>query len=149
MAKEPRAKTSKPKEGQHDDLIEGVRALGMTSANATQVAEAGGDRSPSIIRPPDKALIAWRLRDLIGITNQTEIANEMIRKGHPATQGQVSRWLTHVEKYLSGGNVLPDISVEGLKQKPQAIDPPVIEMGPRQDGRTPRQRQRRSEDSDD
>jgi hypothetical protein len=40
VAKEPRVKTSKLKEGQHADLIEGVRALGMPSINATQVDAA-------------------------------------------------------------------------------------------------------------
>lgn len=40
VAKKPRVKTNKPKESQHDDLIEDVRALGMTSANATQVDAA-------------------------------------------------------------------------------------------------------------
>ena len=118
-------------------------------AAGKNAAEAGGDRSPSIIRPPNNAFIAWRLRDLMNITNQTEIAEKMTEQGHPASQGQVSRWLTQVKEYLKAGNVLPDIPAEGLKQKPEAIDPSVIEMGARQDGQTPRQRQRRSEDSDD
>ncbi len=98
-------------------------------------------------RPPENALTAWRLRDLQGINDQTNLAKEMIKLGVPATQGQVSRWLKQVEEYLKAGNILPDL--KPMRHKPDSVDPAVIEMGQRQDNRTPRQRSRRDPDSDE
>lgn len=100
-----------------------------------------------IKRPPERAFQAWRLRDLQGINSQTEIANKMTEMGVKASQGQVSRWLDQVEEYLKAGGIFP--TLDPLTHKPDSVDPSVIEMGQRQDGRTPRQRNRRSDDSDD
>lgn len=96
-------------------------------------------------KPLNKAFQAWSIRAILGITNQKEIAEEMTRRGVPATQGQVSKWLGQVEKYLAAGGILPDYGSGG---KPESVDPAVLEMGARQDGLTPRQRQRRDPDAD-
>jgi hypothetical protein len=98
-----------------------------------------------IKRPPENALKAWRLRELLGITNQTEIAQKLSEEGISATQGQVSRWLKLAEEYLEAGNVLP--LNQPMTKKPQSLDPSIIEMGKRRDNRTPRQRGRRDADS--
>jgi hypothetical protein len=59
-------------------------------------------------------------------------------------QGQVSRWVDQVAKWIESGNVLPDLT--GIKTKPASIDPLVIETGERLDRRTKRQRSRQSDD---
>ncbi|MBH07001.1 MAG: hypothetical protein CMJ20_11845 [Phycisphaeraceae bacterium] len=97
-----------------------------------------------IERPSDRALKAWRLRDLAGISNQSSIAKRLTEEGEPATQGQVSRWLRDVEKYLKDGNVLPELPK--LEGRPAYIDPNVITMGKRRDGLTKRQRPKRTAD---
>lgn len=103
--------------------------------------------SPKAIkRPPERAFKAWRLRDLTGITNQTAIAEKMTELGDPCNQGQVSRWLGEVKAYLKAGGVLPEIPAA---KRETAIDPAVIEMGARQDGRSPHQREKKSADSED
>jgi hypothetical protein len=70
----------------------------------------------------------------------------MITMGTPATQGQVSKWLRQVDEYQSAGGVVP--KVEELNTKPQSVDPAILDMGARQDARTPRQRLRRDPDAD-
>lgn len=106
----------------------------------------GDGNPPAIKRPAEKAFQAWRLRDLLGISDQTELAKRMIENGVPATQRQVSKWLSQVEQYLAAGNVLPPLPTPD--KAPQSIDPDVIVMGARQDGRTPRQRAKRDPDAD-
>jgi len=98
-------------------------------------------------RPPNKAFQAWQLRELLGISNQQEIANKMTEQGVPATQGQVSRWLAAVEEWRTAGGVMPELG--SLNGKPQSVDPDVLDMGARQDGLTPRQRPRRDSDADE
>ena len=109
--------------------------------------EEPGQQGGSIKRPPEKAMMAWRLRDLQGINNQTELAKKLTEMGYPATQGQVSRWLEEVKRYLAEGGVLPRI--EPLKSKPSSMDPALLNLGSRRDGRTQRQRSRRADDSRD
>lgn len=147
---------------QTDDLLKpAVRALrdaleGADNATTAKLADDTNKARPdekhaetakpttptrtSARRPPEIALIAWRLRDLSGITNQTQIAAKMTKEGISATQGQVSRWLKQVDDYMKAGNVLPTIPPPTFQ--PQSIDPEIIDMGERQDGRTPRQRDR-------
>lgn len=106
---------------------------------------AAGKSSTPPREPSKKALQAWSVRVLLGITDQTEIAEEMTRRGTVATQGQVSKWLGQVERYLAAGGMLPDY---GNGKKPESIDPAILEIGARQDHLTPRQRQRRDPDAD-
>ena len=112
-----------------------------------QEDESGSPKSAKIKLPSEKAMKAWRLRALQGINDQTELAIAMTKEGVPATQGQVSKWLKEAEEYLEAGGVFPKL--ESLNQKPDTVDPKVIDMGARQDGLTPRQRQRRRPDSDE
>ena len=98
-------------------------------------------------RPSDDAFKAWRLRDLTGLRTQQEIADEISEQlGRTVSQGEVSRWLSQVEKYLKAGNIFPDLPA--LIGEPQSIDPALIEMGGRQEQRTRRQRGRRDPDTD-
>ncbi len=97
-------------------------------------------------RPVENAFKAYWVRELLNISNQTEIAQKMTEGGVPASQGQVSKWLRQVEEYQKAGGIVPD--VEKLNAKPQAMDPGFLDMGPRLDGRTPRQRSRRDPDAD-
>lgn len=103
-----------------------------------------------IKRPSEKAFFAWRIRELLGITKQKDIAEEMTKLGLKASQGEVSRFLSQVKEYLRAGNHLPAIdlpSMNALSKKPQTIDPAEIDKGPRRDGRTQRQRDKYDPDS--
>jgi len=97
-------------------------------------------------RPVKRAFQAYWVGRVLGTSNQTEIAAEMVRRGSRATQGQVQRWLKAVEEWRAAGGILP--TVEELSAQPQAVDPAILDMGARQDGRTPRQRPRRDPDAD-
>ncbi len=110
-----------------------------TSANDIKQAE-----KPKIKLPSENAMKAWRLHDLLGISNQTELAKKMTQNGVPTNQGQVSKWLKQVKDYMEAGGVLPELP---MMDKPTAIDPSKIDMGKRQDGRTPHQRERWDADS--
>lgn len=96
-------------------------------------------------RPPKKAFQAWYTRDVLGISNQTEIAKKMTEMGIRATQGQVSKWVTAVDQYRQAGGLMPQHdNLDSI----DTVDPSVIDMGARQDGRTPRQRHRQDNESD-
>ncbi len=114
--------------------------------NCFSGVKAENSPNPPAKRPVDRAFIAWRLRDLKGLKGPTAIAAEMNRQRIKANQGQVSVWLQRVDLYLKAGNVFPDLP--GLNKEPQSIDPEIIDMGPRQDGLTQRQRPRRDPDAD-
>ena len=98
--------------------------------------------------PSPDAIACYRVFFLKGMKQQP-LADYMTKElKRPISQGAVSRWLREVKKWIEAGNILPDLP-EPLKRKPDSIDAGVIEMGQREDGLTPRQRNRRSEDSDD
>jgi hypothetical protein len=87
--------------------------------------------------PSGKAMKAYRVWAGMGGT-QDEIAKVMTRElGLPISQGQVSRWLTEVRRWLEAGNVLPPL---GSAEPVIAMDPQKLDRGRRVDGRTPRQR---------
>ena len=99
---------------------------------------------PEIKRPSENAFKAWRLRDLSGTKTQAELAEKMTENGIPADQGQVSKWLKQVGVYMAAGGVLPELpKIPGVG----VVDPHVIDMGERQDGLTPHQRERWDADS--
>jgi hypothetical protein len=136
-----------------NELGDAASAVGIDkSKDATKGADKGTSKidaatqAQSVKRPPENAFKVWRLRDLEGIKTQTELAKMMTQNGIPATQGQVSRWLKDVESYLAAGNILP--TLPSLISQPRSIDPATLDMGKRQDSRTPRQRERRNSDSD-
>ena len=124
--------TPTSKSGQQADSSE-ESSSGASKANSKE-------KAAPIKCPSDKAIRAYRLSVVKG-GKQGQIATEL-----RTNQGQVSRWIKDVKVWIKAGNVLPDLEV--LK-KPQSIDPTVIDMGARSDGRTPRQREKRSDDSDD
>jgi len=97
--------------------------------------------------PSDKAWQAWRVRTLLGINNQTEIAKMMTQQGSPATQGQVSRWLQEVDDFLRAGGIAPKLDAlpadDTADGKPDSFDPAILDMGPRQGGEAHRVRQQR------
>lgn len=104
-------------------------------------------KQPKPIKSPcENALIAWRLKTILGLKTQTEISETMKKSGIRATQGQVSKWLREVDACQAAGYIPPD--PPHLDRKPEPIDPGVIDMGAREDGRTPRQRHRRDPDAD-
>ncbi len=137
-------------------LAESVKELAsVLSKNTVVLQKAASAAEPAQLRhdaqvpkrPPDDAFIAWRLRDLKGLKGPTAIAKEMSKQlGREVNQGSVSRWLQKVDAYRKAGGIFPDLSSQ--IKKPHPIDPADIDMGERQDGRTPRQRQRRDPDAD-
>ena len=113
-----------------------------TGDGAGQPDDEVGDsgKSPVIKEPPKKAIKAYRLSILKG-WSQEKIAVEL-----GTNQGQVSRWLTAAKGYIEAGNVLPGME---FMAKPTTVDPNVLGMGARPDGLTPRQHDKRSDDSAD
>jgi hypothetical protein len=99
--------------------------------------------------PTDAAIMAYRLKWILGMGKQMEIAEKLTRElGRPVSQGQVSRWLKQTEAFVEAGGVLPQIQPLS-RNKPTPIDPERIDLGRRQDGRAKRQRPRRDPDGDD
>ena len=122
-----------------------------TPTRLCQTTEAPSHPPPTY--PSKKAWQAWFIHTRLGETNQTEIAEIMIQNGTPATQGQVSKWLKEVREYIAAGGKEPD--PEKLDEMPESdartilsVDPALLDMGARQDGRTPRQRLPRDPDAD-
>jgi hypothetical protein len=101
---------------------------------------------PSLINsPPAAAFAAYRLSILTG-RKQTEIAEALSKEWHQSiAQGTVSRWIRQVEKFLKKTNILPNAnpSARSRIQKPLAMDPAHIDLGPRRDGRSRQRRSRR------
>jgi hypothetical protein len=101
---------------------------------------------PSQKPPPDAAIKAYRLKWILGVPTQTEIAANLSRElGRPVSQGRVSRWLKQAEEFVQAGGVLPGLP-NVPAERPRSIDPERLDLGRRQDGRTERQRGRRNED---
>jgi hypothetical protein len=68
---------------------------------------------PLLKRPPDKAFQAWQIRELLNISDQSEIAKKMDENGVKATQGQVSRWLKAVDEWRKAGGEIPQVGTLG------------------------------------
>jgi len=101
------------------------------------------------MRPPSDDAIACYRAHFFTELNQTQLAEIMTAElKRPISQGQVSKWLKEVKTWIAAGNVLPDLP-EMMRRKPAAFDPQTLELGPRQDHHTLRQREKRSENSDD
>jgi hypothetical protein len=116
----------------------------LTSADS---GTAASQAAPVSKRPPEKAFQAWQIRELVGISKQGDIAEMMTTRGVSATQGQVSKWLAAVEEWRRAGGLMPEVG--DLDSEPQSVDPDILDMGARRDGRTPRQRDRRDSDADE
>jgi len=103
---------------------------------------------PKLQVPDDKMFAAYRLKVVVGVKTQKEIA-EMLSKEYRKKihQGTVSVWLDRAEKWITAGNVMPNLP--GLAGEPQSVDPKIINMGARLDGHVPRQRVKRKEEEDD
>ena len=120
------------------------RATGQASSSpaddpdsAAKIGSADGPANPAIKCPTDKAFRAYWVSSLMNISSQAEIAVILTKEGIPANQGQVSKWLTAVKKFHEAGGIIPN--VQELNAQPQSVDPDILVMGERQDGRTPRQ----------
>ena len=146
--------------GDYGNIVEGIHRM-MDEVCRVMSVSAGADSATSLLpariqrpvtrgsprRPPLVAFRAWYFHELLGIRTQQEIADTMTKQGFPATQGQVSKWLAAVEKYLKAGGLIPTVD-ELKKPETHTVDPAIIDMGARQDGRTPHQRPRQDDDAD-
>jgi hypothetical protein len=129
-------------------------ALAAGGGGHGQDAAPAGDTQPEKPKagklapkmPPEKARQAYWTRLAVG-DNQTTIARKMTENGVPANQGQVSRWLRAVDAFLAAGGIMPPL--QRMHEQPQAMDPGTLDMGERQDGRTPRQRGKMVDPADD
>jgi hypothetical protein len=100
--------------------------------------------SKRLRQPSEIAMAAYRLSLVTGST-QVEIAKALTKAFRvPAEQNQVSRWIKQVRRYVEAGNVLPEPPRTAKPAK--SIDPKRLDLGPRTDHTTPRQRQRESDD---
>jgi hypothetical protein len=136
--------------------IEGVCTCGR-AWTPTPDRQADNEQAPrgSLKQPTPEALMAYRLLVATG-KNQTELAQLMTeelnkdgrRRGRIISQGTVSRWISWVKTWLEAGNVLPDLSQSGT-QKPAAMDPERIDLGPHGEHRPKHQRKHRTSDGDE
>jgi hypothetical protein len=110
------------------------------SRPVTTPAAAKPDGAPALKQPSEEAFMAYRMLIATGASQQDIAERMQIELGITVCQGTVSRWLKQSTNWITAGNVLPDFP--GLSKKPESIDPSQIDLGPRQDGRTPRQRSR-------
>ena len=108
-------------------VITDVRRLIIDSGGSPAAGkQKDGGGKKAVKRPPDWAIQAWRLRDLKGIRTQSQIVAELAKMKITKTQGDVSKGLAAVKKYLAAGNILPDLP--HLDHAPQSVDPNVIDM---------------------
>ena len=113
---------------------------GRESEDRTDAAVADITQPESSKRrsPSKEAIAAYRLIFLKGFKQQ-EAAEYLSKEyGRRISQGTVSRWLRQTEKWIEAGNVLQ--LLPKLDSKPQSVDPEILDMGKRQDGRAPHQR---------
>lgn len=111
---------------------------------AAQIQEPPVKRSRALLKEPTtEAFAAYRVHKLLG-KKQSETATILTKEfHHPINQGQVSRWCTAVARWTESGGLMPP----ELTMNPtvRSVDPDVLDMGKRVDGRTPRQRERRDD----
>ncbi len=121
------------------------------SGEAITLANARSEAHPAqktMNLPTADAVACFRM-DMATGPKQEALAKLMTKElKRNITQGQVSRWLKHVREWNEAGNVPPDLP-KPLREKPKDFDPANIDLGARLDHRTERQRDRRSDDSDD
>jgi hypothetical protein len=111
-------------------------------AETTDVAAQKPRMRAAMTQPPANAIAAYRTSLVVG-GNQSELADFLSKElGQTVTQGQVSRWLAQVKAFLEAGNVLPEMPTAPPES---SIDPKLIELGSRMDGKARRQRERRRE----
>jgi hypothetical protein len=127
-----------------EQALKNIQAQMDNDSEEGQVSDQKENSIPTIKEPQKIAIAAYRAQFING-KKQQEIA-EMLENEFkkPVSQGQVSRWISEVKKYIEAGNVLPDFPKP--TDKPVSIDPDVIDMGERQDRLAKRQRPRKSDD---
>jgi hypothetical protein len=123
--------------------------VSASTAPVPHLSAAAETQSPQKRKEPSAdAFAAYRLKLVTGET-QTNLARLLQEEWkRPVTQGQVSRWLNEVKDWIEAGNVLPDLTATP-NTKPTPINPELIDMGERQDGRARHQRGRRNSDDHD
>jgi hypothetical protein len=116
----------------------------VQQSERTTGADAETLTPPSLKEPDKEAFSAYRVHKLLG-KNQTETAEMLTREFcRSINQGQVSRWCKAVRKWIAAGGLMP--SEPMTKPTVSSVDPNVLDMGKRADGRTPRQRERRDDE---
>jgi len=94
--------------------------------------------------PSSDAFLAYVLREITGAT-QKQIAKMIAgATGGTTEQGTVSRWLKEVDHWVAQSNHVPTPDFK-LIGKAISVDPSVIDLGARQDARTPRHREERDD----
>lgn len=89
--------------------------------------------------PSEEALQVYQIWYVTRAT-QVAIAKMMTRAtGKPMGQGMVSKRLNEVNKWLAVGNQLPPANLDAIRRAIN-LDPSVLDLGARQDGRSSRQR---------
>lgn len=103
---------------------------------SSDIADGPGD-AVKLKQPPEDALACYRSWVATGL-RQLELADVLTNElKRPVSQGQVSRWIRQVRKWLEAGNVLPALNASPIT-KPIAMDPDRIDLGRRIDKRRPR-----------
>ncbi len=95
-------------------------------------SEAAVARLSKRKEPHARAFLAYRLHRFSGM-RQNDIGGQFGK-----SQKTISTWIKRVREWCEAGNPLPDS--EAVSRKIRALDPAVLELGARIEGRTPRQR---------
>jgi hypothetical protein len=121
--------------------LEAIIAANSPVPPVVEDEQSADDRGGAVATPTERMFRAWMAKNLTGM-KQEDIATTLA-----TSQGTVSRWCQKVQDWLDAGNKLPDLSRPMQRATP--IDPSVIEIGARVDGRAKHQRHRRTEDDDE
>ena len=102
------------------------------------VADARSKKRP-LKGPSKEAFVAWQLRYLLG-WEQGPIEKKLQEEFPDKIfyQSKVSRMQKSAREFIEAGGVLPPM--EDSAKRVACVDPEVLDMGARQDGRTARQR---------
>jgi hypothetical protein len=113
--------------------------------------EAGAQHQPRTLTdlkvPSEKDWMVYRLVRIGGM-KQVDAERVMTENRQPYRQGQISKGLDKCDAWIGAGGIMPPelaVSLKRTRRNPVSVDPDDIELGERTDGRTPAQREHRSE----
>jgi hypothetical protein len=123
--------TAAPGPAAPEDVGESSQTPTTTTATPTPKSEGEAPKPSKPVKEPSaRAFAAYRAVRIAGM-KQTEVAPRL-----GVDQSTVSRWVDAVGEWVKAGNVLPD-DLAALPPRPKitAMDPRMLEQGPRRRGR--------------
>ena len=110
--------------------------------------EKDGDKPKNKVKVPSALDVkAWQMSLLLGMKQQAIADKLKEEEKRPCTQGQVSKMITRVKKFLAAGGNLTDVFPK-RSETMTYVDPHLLDMGRRRDGRATGQARRSDDDGD-